>query len=325
MAIAGFSVMNPISTMSMIDTTRWRPVIYADTPVSLAHYQRFVKEEKKGDGRKAVLFCFGAAHLQKVLKDRAKFSSVLVFDDLQNLHALATQLDSFSVVDVHRDENNCDFPKHLTPVDLMEVIERPGTLPDPFPLLSKITNALSRKRPSVLETTSRLPTPDGFMESGVHKLLSDLKALLPDDSKISFAVLLDVYVKFLFKIVDRNHVTTAVTKKLPAGHAKELWNQALEFATSAIGETMAKAYYALCTSVDADYRVGHAVADHGLRSYSGDFVYFTSVLPPHRKCQFLPGAFDESAKPSLPLVKVYKPVAEAPTPKKRGQKKARNR
>ncbi len=307
----------------MIDTTRWRPVIYSETPRSAALYQSFIAD-KKSDGRRAVLFLIGAIGLQKVAKERARFATVFVFDDLQNLGALTEKMEDFKIEDIATDDNGMMYPKHLTPVELAEVLERQGSLPESIPLLTKVTNALGRRRPSVLETTSRIPLPEEVPESGAHRVLAEVKALMEaSGSAISFPVVLDTYVKYLFRIVDRAKVTSAVTKKLPEP-AKELWQQALDFASSEIGLAFARAFRSLCVAVDADYRIGHAVKDHGIQPYSGDFVYFVSVLPPFRNCEFLAGVFDNESKPSLPLVRTFKPSLPTPPPKKRGTKKTKS-
>lgn len=322
MSLVGFAVMNPIVTMSMIDVSRWRPVVFADTPKSLNLYQRFVNE-KKNDTRRAVLFLIGALNLGKVSKDRARFSSVLVFDDVQNLSAVEAQIKGFCIADITA-EGEASFPRHLTPMELADLLEVEGSIPDPTPLLSKVTNALGRRRPSVLETTSRVPMGDGTVESGAQRLLNEVKNILDAEDKVPFSLLLDLYTKYLFRIVERTKITTMVTKKLPEA-AKELWKQALTFADSDIGETMAKAYARLCRTSDADYRVGHAVNDFGLKPYSGDFLYFTAVLPPHRNCAFISTFSPEKDESSLPLVSIFKPPALPTTPTKSKAKKARAR
>lgn len=324
MSLLGFGVMAPTSTVALVDTSRWRPVIYADTPRSIGAYHKFLNEAKRGDNRKAILFLLGISNLQKVAKERGRFASILLFDDLQNLHNLREQLDGFEIVDIvsAKDTPGVMLPRHLTPGELADLLTKAGSLPESMPLLSKITNALGKRRPSVLETTSRMPMPEAVPHSGAQRLLSEVKARLTDESP-PFSVVLDTYVKYLFRIIDRNKVT-AVTKKIKEP-AKEPWGAALDFASSDIGLTMARAFHRLCRTGDPDYRIGHAVTEFGLKPYSGDFVYFTAIMAPHRTCEFLPGFFTEDDKPALPVVKVFKPPAIAAPAKKSGLKKTKNR
>lgn len=299
MAVAGFAVMNPVATMAMVDTARWRPVVYADTPKTLSRYQSFLGS--KSDQRKVVCFVFGATYLPDVLKNKDKIASYLVFDDLQNLHLLTAQLPGFDIVDITRD--NGVFPKYLSPQELTVVLEAPTKLPDQNLLLKKVTDALGARKPSVLETTSRIPQAETIQESGAQRRLTEIKRRLT--SGPDFSVVLDYYVKYLFRIVDRNQVTQNVTKKLPA-ELKDLWKEALDFADSEIGLTMAKAYASLCFAADPDYRVGHAVAKHSLKPYGGDFSYFTAVLPPHNSCAFIPGVLENTSAEETALVALFK-------------------
>lgn len=314
MTISAFCVMNPVSTISMVDTARWRPVVYADTPRTLARFKQFI-DSNKPDQRKTVLFLFGASYLNEALKHKDRFNSILVFDDLNNLHTLCKQVSGVQIVDI--DKKDGVYPKYLTPSELMDVINQPTSFPESA-ILTHVTKALGQRRPSVLETTSRLPVPEAIPESGSQRLLSEIKKELTDD--LPFAVVLDVYVKYLFRIVSRASVTKDVTKKLPT-EAKELWKKALDFADSPIGEQMAKAYHAMCRSNDPDYRVGYVVGKFGLKAYAGDFLYFTSVLPPHKSCEFLPGTFSDDSKEDKPLVALFKaPEPPVKASKARAQK-----
>ncbi len=320
MSLVGLVAMNPLAAMSMIDISRFRPIIYADTPACQAAYLRFT-QEKRGDGRKAVLFLLGAANLPKVVKERDRFSSVLIFDTVQDLTVLGTHLKELTLADVDA-SGELSVPKHLTPGELADLLETEGSIPDPLPLLSKVTNALGRRRPSVLENTSRIPAPDLPESTGAQRMLNDLKDCLGDED-VSFSVVLDIYVKYLFRIVERSKVTTTVTKKLPA-EAREIWSQALEFADSPIGNSFAVAYAKLCRSADADYKIANAVNDFDLKNYSGDFLYFTSLLPPHRGCAFVPAFNPGKDESSLPLVQTFKAPAIKPSTKKSKAKKARS-
>jgi hypothetical protein len=311
MSISAFAVMNPIATMAMVDIARWRPVVYANTPKSLTRYRQFL-ENKKPDSRKNVLFLFGASYLSEVLNSKDKFNSILLFDDLQNIDTLRSQLQSVQIVDIEEGI----YPKHLSPSEVMEVINRPTNFPSVNPLLAHITRALGPRKPSVLETTSRLPVPEAIPESGAQRMLAELKVYI-EEADLSFSAVLDVYTKYLFRIVSRPFVTKEVTKKL-GSEVKDLWKQALDFADSDIGETMAHAYQELCLSSDPDLRPSHVLAKFGIKAYGGDFLYFTSVLPPHQTCAFLPGALATDEKDPRPLVKnVDVPVPET------GAKKAK--
>lgn len=306
--------MNPIATMAMVDTARWRPVVYADTPKTLARFRAFI-ESKKPEPRKCVLFLFGASYLPDVIQHKDRLSSILLFDDLQNLHNVKKQLEGFDIVDV-----DDGYPKHLSPSELMEVINKPQRFPE-VTLLSQVTKALGQRRPSVLETTNRLPSAEPITESGAQRMLADIKRMLVDDEP-AFPVLLDVYVKYLFRIVTRAYVTKEITKKLPA-HVKEPWKQALDFADSDVGLAMAKAYHSMCRSSDPDLRASHAVATYSIKAYGGDFLYFTSVLPPYSTCEFLPDVFPNDEKEPQPLVKVVVPKVPEPKAKKAKGKTAR--
>lgn len=323
MSIVGFAVMSPIATISMVDTSRWQPVVFADTPRTIRRYQEFLNEKKNG-GRKPLLFLLGVTNLSKIAKDRQRFTSVLVFDDLQNLHLLSSQMSGFSIADITH-KNNVPYPKHLTPVELGELLEKQGSIPETLPLLAKVTNALGRRRPSVLETTSRMPTPETAPDpaTGVQRQLTDIKNALGGGTKVPFAVLLDTYVKYLFRVIERSKVTSTVTKKLP-DEVKAAWKNVLDFADSDIGLTMAKAYARLCRNKDPDFRIGHAVTQFKLRPYTGDFVYFTSLFPPHRTCQFISTFVvpEPVSAASGPLIKVFKPPKPSPKATMKTKKKA---
>ena len=279
MSFASFAVMPPAATMSMIDNSRWRTVVYADTPKSLARYKEYITNPKS-DGRKVVVFVFGVSALREVLKNQDKFNSVFVFDDLQNLSELRTQM-NVQIVDAEEKPTGV-FPKYLTPQELAALADAPMEVPDNF-FLKKVTSALGNRRPSVLETTNRLPAPFEIEASGIQRVLSDIKLGLPEDA---FSPLLNGYCKYLFGMVDRNFITQTITKKLPV-EVKELWKKCLDYADSEVGSSMKKAYAKLCPSKDPDYRAGHAVVDFNLRPYSGDFLYLTAIFPPLESAVFL--------------------------------------
>lgn len=287
MAFVGFAVMTPVATMSILDTTRWRPVVYADTPKTLNRYHRFIQKPTKDD-RKPVLFVFGAAYLPKVTRNADLFSSVFLFDDVPNLMAVKTNIPEFDIVDIEG-----QAPKHLTPVELAEVVSRAGALPNKVPLLTKLTNTLGPRKPSVLESTSRLPKAEATTEtSGVQRLLTEVKQY----DALPYAVVTDTYAKFVFRMIPRSAVTTAVTKRLPA-EAKEPWAAALAIADSAVGLAMADAFRKLCDEPAMNYR---EVITPVLKPYAGDFLYLTAIHPPYKGCVFLstPGsAANQTVKP----------------------------
>jgi len=318
MTISAFAVMNPIATMAMIDIARWRPVVYANTPRTLAKYKQFLLN-KKPDNRKNVLFLFGASYLNDVLQNKDKFNSILVFDDMQNLDNLRNYLQSVQIVDVE----NQGYPRYLSPSEVMEVVNKPTNFPSGNVLLSQITKALGPRKPSVLETTSRLPIPEAIPESGAQRMLADLKRMLGSEEP-SFTALLDVYVKYLFRIISRSQVTKDITKKLPA-HTKEMWKQTLDFADSPTGESMAKAYRDLCKTSDPALKASHVLSKFGIKAYGGDFLYFISVLPPHQTCTFLVEVFGEDSKEPQPLVKIIEVPAPEATDKKAKDKSARSK
>lgn len=318
MAFVGFAVMNPIAAMAMVDPVRWRPVVYADTPRTLAQYNRFLADEGN-DNRKAVLFLLGAHNLQRIAQDFERFSSVLVFDDLQNLHHLSSSTDGFDIVDIETEEGIAR-PKPLSPAEMTEVVSQNSDNASPFPLVAKLTSALGKRRPSVLESTSRMPMPEAVPESGAQRMLTEIKHVLDaTESPLPFAVVLDTYIRFLFRIVSRSKVTSVVTKKLP-DEAKEVWSIALDLANSDVGLQMARAFRSLCENDDVDYRVGHAVSEFGLKPYSGDFLYFTSILPPYRGCEFL-----SELPPEEDLPRRRKRKATPKTPSKKAKKKAQKK
>jgi hypothetical protein len=316
MTISAFAVMNPIATMAMIDIARWRPVVYANTPRTLARYKQFL-DNKKPDNRKNVLFLFGASYLNDVLQNKDKFNSILVFDDMQNLDNLRSYLQSVQIVDIE----NQGYPRYLSPSEVMDVVNKPTNFPPGSVLLSQVTKALGPRKPSVLETTSRLPVPEAIPESGAQRMLADLKRMLGNE-ETPFAAMLDVYVKYLFRIINRSQVTKDITKKLPP-HTKEMWKQALDFADSPVGESMAKAYHALCRTSDPDLKASHVLSKFGIKAYGGDFLYFISVLPPHHTCTFLVEVFGEDSKEPQPLVRVIDAPAVETKDKKAKVKSAR--
>lgn len=323
MAFIGFAVTNPLAVMSMLDVGRWRSVVWADTPRTLGRYLKFINAPKH-DQRKNVLFVFGSTNLSKVLKDQEKFFSILVFDDMQNLHQLRTNIHDFEIVDVAPQANGGTLPKHLTPAEVALVVERSGVPVIQSNLLTQLTSALGRRRPSVLEATSRMPMPEAVPESGAQRTLLDLKTRMEEEeSAIPFTIALDVFLRFLFRMIPRSNVTSAVTKKLPNG-AKDTWQEALTFGESDIGLSMARAYQKLCKTKDVDYRIGHAVSEFGLKPYSGDFLYFTSILPPHRGADFL-DELKKKEKDAKPAIPKFKLPAPPPQGKKKGVKKARSR
>lgn len=297
--------MNPISILAMVDIARWRPVVYADTPRTLLRFKKFIESNKRTDQRKVVAFVFGASYLTDALQHKDRFNSVLLFDDMQNLHVTSKQLTGFDIVDVHD-----GHPKHLSPAEVMEVISRPTHWPDT--LLSQVTRSLAQRKPSVLETTHRMPKSQPIVESGAQRMMTMLKSGLSNEDP-EFIVVIDIYVKYLFRIISRSQVTKDVTKKLSID-AKELWKQALDFADSDVGMTMAQAYRDLCQATDPDLRASHVVSSRGIKAYGGDFLYFTSILPPHKTCEFLSDALpvdDKEVKPLVQVVRVPEPKAKA--------------
>jgi len=282
MAFAGFAVMSPLTVAAMLDSNRWRSIVYADTPRCKSRYDAFVKEAKKDDRHNA-LVVVGATNLHRVQKDAERFQSVLVFDTVQNLCKLEDAVPSFSVVDIEK-KGDADLPRHLTPTELAEVVQRPGSVPAPTPLAVKLVATLGQRKPSVLEATSRMPSPSKIPPSGMRDLLSDVKDLLTADSP-SFQEVLNTYVKYVFRLVPRNTVTQEITKKLPEA-AKPLWQNALDFATSKVGTQIAVAFRSLCIASDPGYRLSHAVSKYGLKAYAGDMVYFTAIIPPAQSFVF---------------------------------------
>lgn len=316
MSFAGFAVTNPWAAMSMLDANKWRCVFYADTPRVKERYARFI--DTKPEERKAVLLVLGGVNLHRVAADFKRFHSVLVFDDVQNMERLTELFDGFEIVDIGSSDDE-HYPCHLTPAEMADLVAEPGGIPVEVPFLSKVTAALGKRKPSVLETTSRMPEPELLPESGAQRLLTEIKNVLDyAESPLPFPVVLDNYTKFLFRMLPRSKLTSQVTKKLPAD-AKELWSTALDLATSDIGRRMALAFRALCESTDPDYRVGQAVAEYGLRPYSGDFVYFTAVMAPNRSFEFLDALNDDD------IAKGSKEKFVPPVVRKKAKKKTKKK
>lgn len=318
MAISSFAVMNPTAAMSMIDTSRWRTVVYADTPKSLVRYKEFL-DQKKTDARKVVCFVFGVTSLKEVLKNQDKFNSILIFDDLQNLSDLRTQL-GVQIADVKETDASA-MPKHLTPQEMNTLVESSSPALE-ISLLKKVLTTLGPRRPSVLETTSRIPAPLDVEESGSQRLLTEIKQTLPDPT--FFGVVATTYCKYLFRMIDRNTVTQTVTKKLPA-EAKDFWKKALDYADSDIGLAMHSAFAKLCSQRDPDYRTGHAVAEFNLKLYSGDFLYFTMIIPPFDSCQFLQGTTAAASTTAASTANSWTPPPELPATVKSKGKKAKSK
>lgn len=301
--------MTPVATMSILDTTRWRPVVYADTPKTLNRYHRFVQKPEK-DERKPVLFVFGASYLPKVTRNADLFSSVFLFDDVPNLMAVKANIPDFDVVDVEG-----HLPKHLSPVELAEVVSRAGSLPNKIPLITKLTNTLGTRKPSVLESTSRLPkgaAPETATTAGVQRLLTEVKHY----EALPYAVVTDIYAKYIFRMIPRSAVTAAVTKKLPV-QAKEPWAAALAIADSAVGAAMATAFRRLCDDSNGALSVRDALKEADLTAYAGDFLYLTTIHPPYKGCVFL--ASSEEATPTVKQAK-FTPKDNKTTDKKRKKK-----
>lgn len=260
--------------------------MYMDTPATLGRYDKAMASKKK-ELRKMVLLVGGATCLHRVSKDLDRFDSVLVFDTLENLHVLSEDLPEFRIADAEL-EGGHYVSKSLTPSQISDLVGAPGK-PENLSFLQRVVNTLGKRKPSVLETTSRMPSPEAIPHSGVQMQLSNLKRLLDEDekSKVDFTTVLEVYCKYLFRIIPRSKVTSTVTKKLPKD-LKEMWDNVLQFAKSDVGLRMAKAFEAICQTKDPDFRGAYAMKRFGILSYAGDFTYLTAVFPPASVHEFLP-------------------------------------
>ena len=287
MALIGFAYSNPITLMSVLDSSKWRVVMFMDTPRTLERYTKFIRSPASKD-EKVVLFVAGAVALYRVKEDMARFHSVCVFDDVPNLHLLQKEISSFELVDVEMTEDGLYTHKPWTPGSISEKISKDSVELHDFSFLQKLQNSLGKRRPSVLESTSKMPAPEADEFSGVMAQLAQIKAYLDVDEsgKLSFAAVLDVYAKYIFRIIPRSAVTSKVTKKLPKD-LREIWTALTDFAKSDIGVRFAKAFQEISKSKDPDYRSGFALRQYGIRQYSGDFVYLSSVLPPSDSFEFL--------------------------------------
>lgn len=283
--IVSCATMSPIVTMSMIDTLRWQPVVYADSAYSKANFQSFLRKQKQSkDTRKTVLFLFGASFFDEVKEHEKEFTTIIVFDDVHNLNALAEAVPGLDVIDITTDEKGDVVPKQLTPQELMEAVEGRNTIE--IPILQGLASAMAKHKPSVLENTSRLPKVKKIPPSDSQLMMTEvLQALQEGDPE--FTVLLDVYVKYIFGIVNRQYVTSMVTKKIRSDSARDIWKDVLTYADGPDGLTIAKAFALMCRNDDPDYRTQHAAKDAGDISVSPDLLYFTSIIAPYKACVFV--------------------------------------
>lgn len=285
MAFIGLVTTNPIFGSAILDRSKWRSVIYADTPKCMDQYARW-KSSKK-DSRKVIVHLIGASNLSKVLKDESMFHSIIVYDDLETMSILSDIVGGLNIADVEEGPMG-PVPFNLSQAALLNELKEPGGFPDTTPFLSKVRASFGNRKPSVLESSSNMPTPEESVNSGVQRMMTGIKEELEiAESSLPFAVVVDCYSKFIFGMVTRGHVTATVTKKLPKGVAKELWQSAMDMATSQIGLRMKDAYKSLCVSQDPDYRANHAVTKFDLKPYSGDFIYLISILPPSSHWDFI--------------------------------------
>jgi hypothetical protein len=305
----GIATMNPMVATSFLDITRYRVVCYADTPYTLESYRLATKIPDPA--RKMVCFLFGAAHLPKVIPDRTKFASIVIFDDMQNLRTVAHKIPGFQVLDVEARTDGLQYKRQITPQELMAAVDA-DKVPVDVPFLTHVTNALGRRKPTVLETTSRVPHPEGVADSGVCRILQEAREYLVDDS-VTYQVIQDTFARYLFGMMERSAVTQRVTKRLPA-EAKDLWKQALDFADSDVGARLCACYRALCRTQDPDYRAGFAAKEHNIQAYAGDLLYFCALIPPSSEHQFLDGGNDEATESTKPLINVSKPKAKVGKP-----------
>jgi hypothetical protein len=287
----------------MIDKESFRPVVYADTPRLKATFKTHLANHvAQKDYRRLVVLVFGSSFLPEVLHPSLpKFHSILVFDTVQTLLEVKKHMSALEIVDM--DLTEVARPKPVTAGVLASLLERLGDFDGPLPdIFMDIRNALVQRKPSILETTSRLNMPEATPLSGCQTLLAQLKPVLNSD--ISFMQVLDTYVRYLFGMTNRNNVTQSITKKLPE-QAKSIFKQALDFADSPIGKAMSAAYQKLCLLSDKDYKIHQAVKEYNLMPYAGDFMYFVSVLPPSKEALFIAPIIDAGLVSS-----VHVPVVE---------------
>ena len=283
MNIVGLATTSPMVALSMIDASKWRSLVYAETDACRSRWTKAFNA--KPDGRRTVCVLLGASYLPRVLERSSSLNAVLVFDDVQNLSTLAGQLPGFEIADIEKDSSGAGaMPLVLSGSDLAQLLDQQLDVGEPS-LLTQLTSALGKRKSSALENTNRMPVTEAVEISSAQKALSVIQTQV-EGSKVSFSVVLDLYVKYMFNMVDRSVVTAQVTKQLPDS-VKELWHQLLEFASSFTGEMMADAFVKLCESTDPDYRIGHAVAEFGLKPFSGDFAYFTALIPPAPNYEFV--------------------------------------
>ncbi len=286
MAFIGFGASNPVSLASVLDTSRWRLVMYMDTPRTIARFHEAVSEpRRKKETRKMVLLVGGATCLHRIHNDLDAFASILVFDSVENLHVLKEDMPEFEIVDSVL-EGGHYVSRHLNPGQVAEMVAKPGK-PENLSMLQRVVNTLGKRKPSVLETTSRMPVPSEVLHSGMQVQLSEMKKRLDDQEGLEFSVVLDTYCRYLFRIIPRSKVTSLVTKKLPK-ELKEVWDNVLQFAKSDIGLRMAKTFEAVSASKDPRFRGSYVLAKYGISQYAGDYMYFTAVHPPSEMHEFLP-------------------------------------
>lgn len=286
MAFIGVATVSPAVLATFVDQAHWRIVVFSDTTLTKEHFFRAIETETT---KKRVLFVFGVILLPKLMGYMDKFASVVVVDDVQNLHTLAERMPTFRVVDIID-----GMPAPLPPADFQRLIGEPGGLPQDAPLMTSVTAALSTRKPSVLETTNKARA-GSRPTSGIQGWMTDVGTILAgQEGAPPFVEVTSAYAKYILGIISTGKLNKMVGNRMPEA-ALPVWEPAVAYAKSRIGATFQKAFRSLCASTDPTYRVTDAIRKFGLRHYSGDFIYLTSIITP--AAVWLPDCKDPSAPP----------------------------
>lgn len=317
MSVLGFATMNPSTLISLIDTSVWEIVLYANGSQKLtSEYADFVakrKAMKKRERRKqkaAVQAVVGVDALKKCELEGV-FWSTIVFDSYPNLMRLKERVKGMVILDVDDTIPGQFSPSPVNPKTLNKHLLKEGSI-SKLPVFASDTTYASQVE--IEETTSRLTAeregedgealPD--VENGIRQLMSKLVDACGDKwvtGTDSF------YMQYLFHCCTKGLLTSKITKHLPKeGEARRIWSRLLEIADSDVGYVMYSAFYSLCRdNDDPDYSVYTAISEFGLDAYAKDFLYAISVMPISGAYDFLVEIGDTSReRDDLPKMKLRK-------------------
>lgn len=274
MAVIGLAHTNPQLAMHLIDSTKWRIIVYADSPVVTSRYEKALQSKDKT--RRTVLFLFGALHIAKVVPRASEFDTVVVVDDVQNLGMLRNHITQFRIEDIE-DQGSGLHPKYLTPAQFALAMDLPGSIPSQLPVMTVVTHALSRKRPSVLEAMGKIPTPSTTPPSNLQAAVLRIQGLLTEED-VEIGVLLSVLAKHVFKLAPAS-TSKGISNHLKMVEAQEAWVETLLLADR-ISPAMSKCFSHLCENKDPGLRLREVAKIYDALEIVDDLLYLTTIFPP---------------------------------------------